>query len=321
MNTPYLLSENTLTAQNIQYDTQGIVFIDAAVEDSASLLAGVMPGLEVFLLDSALDGVAQISALLAGCSNLKSLHIVSHGQPGAVQLGNGWLSAATISQNADALMGWAKALAADAELLIYGCEVANEQKGQSFVAQMRELTGAAVVASTTTVGNGRWVLDVYGAETTSIQLAFTSVVFSQYTATLSSIRYPMTVSSSQSANVNGTLYFEGTYYFGDPFYLDGLWKIDSSGSPVRVIDPSTGSSPFTSPANLTNVDGTLYFRAYSDSNGYEIWKIDPLTGKPILLEVVAGRGSYYPDNLTSVNGTLYFTAPSYGFTILCTFIA
>jgi hypothetical protein len=53
MNTPYLLSENTLTAQNIQHATQGIVFIDSAVEDSASLLAGVMPGLEVFLLGGA----------------------------------------------------------------------------------------------------------------------------------------------------------------------------------------------------------------------------------------------------------------------------
>ncbi|MBE8971191.1 hypothetical protein IQ277_34840 [Nostocales cyanobacterium LEGE 12452] len=39
----------------------------------------------------------------------------------------------------------------------------------------------------------------------------------------------------------------------------------------------------SSPTNLTNVNGTLYFQAYTPTNGYELWKIDPTTGTLVLL--------------------------------------
>jgi VCBS repeat-containing protein/ELWxxDGT repeat protein len=286
-----------------------LVVFDARVSDLPTLLGAVVEGAGCYVLSEDEDAITVITQLLAQ-TGARRLALVAHGEPGVLHVGAYPLDEVQLQGQSRLLQEWGVE-----EIALYSCEVANEEKGQSFVAQMRELTGATVGASTTHVGNGRWVLDVYGAEATSIQLAFTSVVLSQYTATLTAMRYSINYHfSDQSANVNGTLYFSGTD-FSNSVAWSGLFKIDSNGSPVRVIDPSTGNSPFTDPANLTNVDGTLYFRAYSDSNGYEIWKIDPLTGNPILLEVVAGRGSYYPDNLTSVNGTLYFTAPSYGFTI------
>jgi uncharacterized delta-60 repeat protein len=183
MNTSFICSESTLMPQNIQRSIEGIVFIDGVVEDCESLMASVMSGFEAFVLDSEHDGVVQISTLLADYHNLKSLHIVSHGRPGAVQLGNGWLSAATINQNTDDLMVWAKALAADAELLIYGCEVAKGEKGRALIAQLGEWTGACVAASETKTGasalEGNWDLEVKTGDITS-DLVFQPLAMAAY---------------------------------------------------------------------------------------------------------------------------------------------
>ncbi|MBD1862415.1 MULTISPECIES: cadherin-like domain-containing protein, partial [Trichocoleus] len=122
---------------------------------------------------------------------------------------------------------------------------------------------------------------------------------------------------SSLTNVDGTLYFRA--YNSTNGYE--LWKIDSStGSPVLVSDIYPGTSSYydyysggyspnsSDPSSLTNVNGTLYFRAYNSTNGSELWKIDPATGSPVRLEIEVGTGSSSPDNLTNVNGTLYFVA-------------
>ncbi len=49
--------------------TEGsLVFIDANVEDYQSLVAGVVPGAEVVILDPNRDGIAQISASIQNSS-------------------------------------------------------------------------------------------------------------------------------------------------------------------------------------------------------------------------------------------------------------
>jgi Domain of unknown function (DUF4347) len=105
-----LSNKNNLQPHNSQQVTTGIVFIDPTVDDYQSLMAAVMPKLTVFLLDSNRDGVEQISDILSDWSDLSSLHIVSHGAPGIIQLGAGSLSLETIDQYSHQLQGWANAL-------------------------------------------------------------------------------------------------------------------------------------------------------------------------------------------------------------------
>ena len=77
---------------------------------------------------------------------------------------------------------------------------------------------------------------------------------------------------------------------------------------MKDICPGTFSS---SPAYLTNVNGTLYFRANDGTTGYELWKSDGTEGGTVpVKDIYAGSGTSSPQNLTNVNGTLYFTAVS-----------
>jgi Domain of unknown function (DUF4347) len=70
-----------------QASVRSIAFIDSQVEDYQSLMAGVMPGTEAIAIDSRTDGVGQITQVLTNRTKLDSIHIVSHGSPGCLQLG------------------------------------------------------------------------------------------------------------------------------------------------------------------------------------------------------------------------------------------
>ncbi|WP_375471149.1 DUF4347 domain-containing protein [uncultured Nostoc sp.] len=164
-----------------------LVFIDPQVENYQSLVAGVLPNSTVFILDADQDGIEQISQVLATHRQINSLHIVSHGAPGQVYLGNSQLGYETLNRYACQLMGWANALSADAQLLLYGCEVGQTEQGKAFVQRLSELTGAVVAASDDLTGStalgGDWELEV---STRAIvpALAFQAEVMATYASVL-----------------------------------------------------------------------------------------------------------------------------------------
>jgi hypothetical protein len=67
--------------------------------------------------------VEQITQVLAQRHRISRVHIVSHGAPGAIYIGNRELSLETLNQYGNELLSWAEMLAPDAEVLIYGCEL------------------------------------------------------------------------------------------------------------------------------------------------------------------------------------------------------
>ncbi|NER84680.1 MAG: DUF4347 domain-containing protein [Leptolyngbya sp. SIO1D8] len=108
-----------------------LVFIDLSIDDSTSLINGVLPDSEVFLLDPSECGITQMTAVLAGRTHIASVHIISHGRPGTVQLGNTQVNIDTLDHNQAALRSWRRALRSDAEVLFYGCNVAGGGSGRS----------------------------------------------------------------------------------------------------------------------------------------------------------------------------------------------
>ena len=81
-----------------------IVFIDRGVEDYEVLAQGVRPGVEVHLLGA--DAIAQMTSVLSNRQGLEAVHLVSHGSPGCLYVGEAELSLSTLGQYADQLRSW-----------------------------------------------------------------------------------------------------------------------------------------------------------------------------------------------------------------------
>ena len=144
--------------------SQSLLFIDGAIADYQQLVAGVSLGTEVYVLDSSQDAVTQITNTLLGRSNVSSLHIVSHGEAGGLNFGSGVLNLTDLPQYAAQIQSWSQALTDDADILLYGCNVAQGELGKAFVSILSQLTGADIAASNDLTGNtslgGNWDLEV-----------------------------------------------------------------------------------------------------------------------------------------------------------------
>lgn len=164
---------------------QNILFIDQAVTDYESLIAGIKPGTSVVVLDPSRDGVNQITEALQG-GKYKSVHIVSHGSEGNLQLGATQLNGNNLNYYTNQLQQWKNYLTDDADILLYGCNVASGD--QSFVQLLSQITGADVAASDDITGNaqlrGDWDLEVKTGEIES-NLAFTPEITKAYRSILS----------------------------------------------------------------------------------------------------------------------------------------
>lgn len=144
---------------------KAILFIDAKIANYQTLAAGVEAGTEVIILDATKDGISQITEELANRRDITGVHIVSHGAPGCVYLGNAQLSLDTLSKYAQQLQQWfVVGESASPSLFLYGCQVAAGDAGTEFLAKLRTLSGANIAASANLTGNaalgGDWELEV-----------------------------------------------------------------------------------------------------------------------------------------------------------------
>ncbi|MBW4483240.1 MAG: DUF4347 domain-containing protein [Tildeniella torsiva UHER 1998/13D] len=148
---------------------QSVVFIDANVSNVQHLVNGVLPGVSVKVLTPDIDGIAQITDYLRAYP-ASTVHIVSHGAPGILHLGNTQLNLTNLENHAQALRSWFSPQASNPTLLLYGCNVAAGDAGEEFIETLHTLTGASIGASTTKVGNpnqgGSWNLDRQVADPT-----------------------------------------------------------------------------------------------------------------------------------------------------------
>ncbi|MEG4488454.1 DUF4347 domain-containing protein [Microcoleus sp. D2_18a_B4] len=197
---------------NNQVSPSAIAFIDTQVENYQSLVAGVKPGTEVVVLDGNRDAIDQITQILALRTNIDSIHIVSHGAPGSLQLGDGSLSLDDIECDRDSLQQWFSPQTDSRSknrpnILLYGCSVAAGETGKAFVKRLSELTGASVAASQNLTGSvakgGDWELEVRTGEIET-PLVFEAEVLAGYEYVLSTFaaatNFPITYSLRKVAS-------------------------------------------------------------------------------------------------------------------------
>ncbi|MEM9056170.1 MAG: DUF4347 domain-containing protein, partial [Pseudomonadota bacterium] len=169
-----------------------LVVVDTAVEGYEQLVADITGRsgnvqYSVHLIDSATDGVAALTAVLADHDDLDAVHLVAHGDAGGFQLGSTWLDSGSFDRYADAIGGWADAFRANADLLVYGCNLADSSAGLDLLESLAELTGADVAASTDLTGHadlgGNWSFEVHIGKVESA-VAFSADLQAQWTGVL-----------------------------------------------------------------------------------------------------------------------------------------
>lgn len=109
-------------------------------------------------------------------------------------------------------------------------------------------------------------------------------------------------------NVNGTLYFsadDGTHSFQ-------LWRSDGTWfgtSRVSAINDGTGDAfDATNPITLTNMNGTMYFRATDGTHPYALWASNGTASGTAMIADPSSGGPSGPYDLTNVSGMLFFGA-------------
>ena len=114
-------------------------------------------------------------------------------------------------------------------------------------------------------------------------------------------------------NVAGTLFFTAN----DGATGVELWKSDGTAAGtvlVKDIRPGLqGATPLgSSPESLTDVDGTLFFAATTDTSGRELWMSDGTDAGTVLVANIQpdpfGPNGSSPSDLCNSGGTLFFTA-------------
>ncbi|MEG4521204.1 DUF4347 domain-containing protein, partial [Microcoleus sp. AT9_A5] len=167
-----------------------LVCIDPRVENYQHLASGVKPGTEIIVLDRSLDGVEQITEILAKRSSIASLQIVAHGNEASVQLGSTLLKDENLPKYDRHLQQWRHAFTEKADILLLACKVGAGKSGIAFVQKMRELTGANIAASNNIIGStklgGNWQLNVTAGRVKTA-IAFETKTQETYSAVLISL--------------------------------------------------------------------------------------------------------------------------------------
>jgi hypothetical protein len=282
-----------------------LAFVDAGVADSASLISQFQPGTEVHLLDSSQDAIAQITQVLSTRSNLSAVHIISHGSGGALQLGETTLD--DLSQYDAALQAWSNSLTENADILLYGCNVAADATGQAFVHHLAQLTGADVAASTDLTGmGGDWDLEYQTGQIETVSLAALNYASTLATFTVSNTNDSGAGSLRQAIlNANAAA---GADTIG--FTVSGTITL-STGQLTITDDLTINGSGIT-------VRGNNASRVFNIDDGNEsVEKTVSFNG----LTITAGRdavggGIRNDENLTVSNSTISGNSTAVAFTTL-----
>lgn len=251
-----------------------VAFVDPTVKDPEKIVAAIPQEAAIIYLNPEKDGVSQISDYLSQNANVQSLHIISHGTDGRFVLGSTVLSGENLDRYADQVTAWGESLSRDADILIYGCNVAKSAEGRDFIERLSELTGADLAASDDGTGaadqNGDWVLE-YESEDGVVETVVVSA--EEYEHTLSTI--PVTSNNDKSLGgsgddgVLGTSLREAIYDAkkGDTIQFDSSLNgqtITLSGDDIDITNDITIDGPG---ANKLTIDGDGSSRIFDIAGG------------------------------------------------------
>nr|MBX2881199.1 DUF4347 domain-containing protein [Granulosicoccus sp.] len=255
-------------------DSVELVFIDESVKESEILFESLRDddkGTQwlVVHIGAHEDGIDRVTQTLNGLNNVDAVHFLTHGDGQGIRLGSQTLDLNTSEQYAVAIASWARALDDEADLLIYGCDLASTEQGQELIRRLALACDCDVAASDDVTGHdtlgGDWLLE-YTVGDVQTDIAFDDAAQAAWygalditTGLLLHNTFDTDASDSSGNSYDGTLTngavintFGGTNQIGDgKVHLDGN---------DHYVDLSTHVANFD---NLTQ--GTIALWVYTDS--------------------------------------------------------
>jgi len=150
---------------NFQVQPKELVFIDSRIQNPESLLENISSTAEVHFINAGEDGINQMTAVIKSeNSPISAVHILSHGESGSIEIGTSLLDEQALNSTySSELSSWHSLLSPNANVLLYGCDVAQGSSGRQFVSDLSKTIGLGVAASIDTTGStslgGNWTLE------------------------------------------------------------------------------------------------------------------------------------------------------------------
>lgn len=245
-----------------------IYFIDSNTPDIQTLIVGLPADATIVILQDDKNGLEQIAAYLQtnhvkdldAIHLLDAIHVFADGSAGQLNLGNEIVNTETLNQNANLLAQIGQSLSVTGDILLYGCNVAQGETGQTFVETFATLTNADVAASDDLTGTaalgGDWDLEVQKGviDAAAIKnLQYNSIL--KMNGTIASIT-PDTGTAADFITNATTLTFAGissgpagtvTLYDGSTSVGDFIFTANGPSAPWSIVTSNLteGSHTFT----------------------------------------------------------------------------
>jgi len=247
-----------------------LIVIDSRLRNHQFVIDQIATGFAVLELDANRDGLGQIADYLSSHSSANAgeafdaIHLLSHGSAGKVQLGSLTLDSTNLAAEAQTLAKIHSLLAPGADLLVYGCDVAQGAQGSAFVTQLAKISGLDVAASTNLTGGktGDWVL-----ETTVGQLQARALHLNLQDSLLAGSVIQGTARAETLVGLTGNDTILG---LGG----DDLIQVTLTGAASKaVVDGGTGTNILSIQGNWTSLAGALPTSLYysNTTTGYGNW--------------------------------------------------
>jgi|GEM_PF-5809489 len=142
--------------------SSALLVLDPGVDHAEALLTDLPSGVRVARLPADVEPLRGLEMLLEAHPGTRELHVVSHGAPGRLQFAGGAVDAGTLDASADRLARWFDGVD-HPEIVLYGCDVAADQRGLAFIDALARHTRARISASDDPTGSaadgGDWTLE------------------------------------------------------------------------------------------------------------------------------------------------------------------
>ena len=239
-----------------------VVFVDAGIEDHELLVRDVLlqagstidAPLDVILLSADRDGIEQISEHLAQREHIAAIHVLSHANTGTLTLGTSQLDATSLRRYERQLAGWSDALTDDADILLYGCNLAEDGWGVQLIDQLSVITGADVAASDDVTGSaglgGNWTLEYASGDVATSGLIQADTLFQGVLVTGNTSGSTTATAESADFSASSTINLADTVHTLD---LTGLnydllitvrnHASDNTRSEIQVAESNPGGNP------------------------------------------------------------------------------